>query len=183
MFVLCRTLFFTRSYSSQILFFTDPILHRSYSSQDLIRHTFRTYMSQLLWNMWLKPVFFMYHEITFFTGKNVHDKKICFYNWITFVTDFYCQYCRFILLIYMYAYILVIRNRWSCWCSRIGCCCFYYYYYSAFFLNELYIIKRAQFPQSEPCQAYLFSVNNVPVSFLHFFSELSSRSGSSFKNL
>ena len=55
--------------------------------------------------------FFMYHELTFFTGINVHDcfnKKVFVYNWLTFVTDCYCQYCRYILLLYMYAYISLI---------------------------------------------------------------------------
>ena len=53
----------------------------------------------------------MYHELTFFTGKKVHDcfnKKVFVYNLVTFVTDCYCQYCRYILLLYMYAYISLI---------------------------------------------------------------------------
>jgi len=43
----------------------------------------------------------MYHEITFFTGQtldNIFNKKVYFSNWVTFVTDFYCQYCRYIVV-------------------------------------------------------------------------------------
>ena len=45
-----------------------------------------------------------------------------FYNWVTFVTYCYCQYRRYILLIFMYAYILVIKNRWLWWyCFLLSC--------------------------------------------------------------
>jgi len=66
----------------------------------------------------------MYHEKhSSQVKKPKHDcltKNIFVYNWVTFITDCYCQYCRYILLIYMYAYILVMNNRWLCWC----CCRF-----------------------------------------------------------
>ena len=53
-------------------------------------------------------------------------QKVFFHNWVTFVTDCYCQYCRYSLLIYMFTYILIIKNRWLCrcwWRFRFRCCC------------------------------------------------------------
>jgi len=45
-----------------------------------------------------------------------------FFTTVTFVTDCYFRFCRYIVLIYMYAYSLVTKNRWLCWCYCRFCC-------------------------------------------------------------
>ena len=100
---------FTKSYSSQIILFTagknrilfvtrfEHICHRSWEICD---------RSRLLCTL-----------------KSHSSQKSMFLQLSHICHRLLCQYCRYTVLIYMYAYTLGIINRWLCYRFRC-CCCF-----------------------------------------------------------